>query len=140
MVFDLKVTRALCKNSPEILFQVLSFVELQEKSAFVSPLNPSDFASNLRTYHTTCLKGWKRYCKKLFSKSNKAAGKSSIIVIRAHVVKVYNNYASTRIIYKVNRYFSFLPIIFFDKENATNAVKRIHLFCWRIPKVLINYV
>ena len=86
MVFDLEVTRALPKNSPEILFQVFSFVELQEKSAFVSPHNPSDFASNLRTYHTTCLKGWKRYCKKLFSKSNKAAGKNLAIVIRAHVV------------------------------------------------------
>ena len=37
----------------------------------------------------------------------------SIIVIRAHVVKVYNNYASTLIIYKVNRNFSFLHIIYF---------------------------
>ena len=36
-----------------------------------------------------------------------------VIVICAHVVKVYNNYASTLIIYKVNRPFSFLPIIYF---------------------------
>ena len=28
--------------------------------------------------------------------------KSLVIVIRTHVVKVYNNYASTLIIYKVN--------------------------------------
>ena len=39
--------------------------------------------------------------------------KSLVIAIRAHVVKVYNNYASTLIIYKVNRNFSFLPIIYF---------------------------
>ena len=39
--------------------------------------------------------------------------KSLVIVIRAHVVKVCNNYASTLIIYKVNRNFSFLPIIRF---------------------------
>ena len=34
---------------------------------------------------------------------------SLAIVIRAHFVKVYNNYASTLIVYKVNRYFSFSP-------------------------------
>ena len=39
--------------------------------------------------------------------------KSLVIVIRAHVLKVYNNYASTLIIYKVNRNFSFLPITYF---------------------------
>ena len=33
--------------------------------------------------------------------------------ICAHVVKVYNNYASALIIYKANRPFSFLPIIYF---------------------------
>ena len=31
------------------------------------------------------------------------------IVIPAHLVKVYNNYASTLIVYKVNRHISFLP-------------------------------
>ena len=34
---------------------------------------------------------------------------SLVIVIRAHLVKVYNNYASTLIVYKVNTHFSFLP-------------------------------
>ena len=34
---------------------------------------------------------------------------SLAIVIRAHLVKVYNNYASALIVYKVNRHFSFLP-------------------------------
>ena len=38
---------------------------------------------------------------------------SSVIVIRAHLVKVYNNYASTLIIYKINKHFSFLPITYF---------------------------
>ena len=33
--------------------------------------------------------------------------------ICAHVVKVHNNYASALIIYKVNRPFSFLPMIYF---------------------------
>ena len=36
-----------------------------------------------------------------------------VIVICVHVVKVYNNYASTLVLYKVNRHFSFLPIIYF---------------------------
>ena len=31
------------------------------------------------------------------------------IVIPVHLVKVYNNYASTLIVYKVNRHISFLP-------------------------------
>ena len=39
--------------------------------------------------------------------------KSLAIIICAHVLTVYNNYASTLIIYKVNRNFSFLPIIYF---------------------------
>ena len=34
---------------------------------------------------------------------------SLAIVIRAHLVKVYNNSASTLIVYKVSRHFSFLP-------------------------------
>ena len=38
---------------------------------------------------------------------------SLVNVIRAHLVKVYNNYASALIIYKVNRHFSFLPITYF---------------------------
>ena len=38
---------------------------------------------------------------------------SLVIVIRAHLVQVYNIYASTLIIYKVNRHFSFLPITYF---------------------------
>ena len=37
---------------------------------------------------------------------------SLAIVIYGHVVKVYNNYASTLIICKVNEHFSFLPIYF----------------------------
>ena len=55
---------------------------------------------------------------------------SLVNVIRAHLVKVYNNYASALIIYKVNRHFSFLSITFytyyillitvtFDKKNMT---------------------
>ena len=36
-----------------------------------------------------------------------------VIVIRAHVVKVYDKYAPAIIIYKVNRNFSFQPIIDF---------------------------
>ena len=39
--------------------------------------------------------------------------KSLIVIICMHLVKVYNNYASTIIIYKVNRIYSFLPIIYF---------------------------
>ena len=42
---------------------------------------------------------------------------SLVIVIRAHLVKVYNNYASPLIIYKVNRHCSFLPITYFPSEN-----------------------
>ena len=41
--------------------------------------------------------------------------KCLVIIICRHVVKVYN-YASTPIIYKVNRHSSFLPIIFFHKK------------------------
>ena len=43
--------------------------------------------------------------------------KSFVIIICMHVVKVYN-YVLTRI-YKVNRHFSLLPIIYFPyKENT----------------------
>ena len=43
--------------------------------------------------------------------------KRLVIVIRAHAAKVYNNYASTLVIYKVNRHFSFLPIIYFPLKQ-----------------------
>ena len=39
--------------------------------------------------------------------------KSLVIAIRAHLLKVYNNYESTLIIYRVNRNFSFLRNIHF---------------------------
>ena len=39
--------------------------------------------------------------------------KSLVIVIRLHIVKAYNNYAQILIIYKVNRNFTFFPIICF---------------------------
>ena len=52
--------------------------------------------------------------------------KSMVIVIRAHVVKVYNNYASTQIIYKVN-IFIFTYYLFSIKEYD-KVIRRIHLF------------
>ena len=39
--------------------------------------------------------------------------KTLVIVIRAPVVKVYDNYAPALIIFKVNRNFSFLPTVYF---------------------------
>ena len=45
--------------------------------------------------------------------------KSLVIIIRTHVVKVFYNYASRLIIYKVNRNFSFLPIIYFPQKSTT---------------------
>ena len=47
-----------------------------------------------------------------------------VIAIRTHLVKVYNNYASTLIIHKVNRHFSFLPITpmyYVYMSNQTNV-------------------
>ena len=44
---------------------------------------------------------------------DKAIVKSLVIVIGVHVVKIYNNYASTLIFHKVNRNFPFLPLIYF---------------------------
>ena len=39
---------------------------------------------------------------------------SLVIVIRAHLMKVYNHYASVLIIYKVNRHCSFLSVTYFS--------------------------
>ena len=65
--------------------------------------------------------------------------KSLVIVIRAHVMKVY---ASTLIIYKVNIFkvniFTFTYYLFSVKKYD-KVIQRIHLFWWRIPKVFINY-
>ena len=52
--------------------------------------------------------------------------KSLVIVFRAHVMKIYDNCASTLIIYEVNRQILFLPIICFpwkkyDISNQTNS-------------------
>ena len=52
--------------------------------------------------------------------------RSLVIIICMHVVKVYNNHTSTLITYKVNRHFSFLPIIYltlkkYDISNQTNS-------------------
>ena len=47
--------------------------------------------------------------------------KNLVIVVRRHVVEVFYNYASTLIIYKVNRNFSFLPNTYFThKYNIRN--------------------
>ena len=47
--------------------------------------------------------------------------KSLIVIFCMHLVKVYNSYASTIIIYKVNRIYSFLPIIYcLWKSMASN--------------------
>ena len=54
----------------------------------------------------------------LVSKIRPQLVESLIIVIRTHLVKVYKNFASTLIIYKVSRRFLFLPIIF-HKKNVT---------------------
>ena len=65
--------------------------------------------------------------------------KSLVIVIRAHVMKVY---ASTLIIYKVDIFkvniFTFTYYLFSVKKYD-KVIQRIHLFWWRIPKVFINY-
>ena len=69
--------------------------------------------------------------------------KSLVIVIHVHALKVYNNYASTLIIYKVNIFkvniFIFTYYLFSIKKYD-KVIKQIHLFRWRIPKVFINYV
>ena len=43
----------------------------------------------------------------------KASVKSLVIVIHAHIVKVYNNYVSALIIYKVNIFIFTLLFIFY---------------------------
>ena len=52
-------------------------------------------------------------CTKNYDQMRPQLVESLVIAIRAHLVKVYKNYASTLIIYKVNRHFSFLPITYF---------------------------
>ena len=61
-----------------------------------------------------------------------------VIVICAHVVKVYNNCASTLIIYKVNIFI--FTYYLFSIKKYDKVIKRIHFFWWKIPKVFINYV
>ena len=44
--------------------------------------------------------------------------KSSAIVIRAHIVKVYNNYASKLIIFKVSRHFFHVYLLLFPIKKC----------------------
>ena len=62
---------------------------------------------------------------------------SLVIIIHLHLVKVYNNYESKLIIYKVNRLYSFLLITYFpsEKYDISNQMNANSIF-----KIIANSI